>query len=101
MKMTKQKKTKKFVSRNKTREAEQVRLAELILQQAYELKIKDGQLRSGSFKNRGQIIIDFVIMANPRYTSANIAYPIIMIFFLGILSESAPKGVDRPAYDIL
>ena len=51
--MTKKKKTKKPVLRNKAQNGERVRLERLIQKQADKLKIKNGQLRNGIKKQKG------------------------------------------------
>ena len=107
MKMTKQKKTKKFVSRNKTREAEQVRLAELILQQAYELKIKDGQLRSGAKKqirSEKQIKINAALIRKKNLEIAKQREELLHVTRVGKLAEfvsSLAHEISQPLTAIL
>ena len=107
MKMMKKKKTKKLASKNKIRKAERVRLAELILQQASELKLKDGQLRDGAEKqtrSEEQIQINTTLIRKKDLEIAKQREELLHVTRVGKLAEfvsSLAHEISQPLTAIL
>ena len=105
--MTKKKKTKKPVLRNKAQNGERVRLERLIQKQADKLKIKNGQLRNGIKKQKGsekQIQIDVTVIRKKELEIAKQREELLHVTRVGKLAEfvsSLAHEISQPLTAIL
>jgi len=101
------KKTKKRVSKNKIRNGKRVRLEGLVHQQAAELKIKNGQLRSGAAKQKGaeeQIQIDTTLIREKDLEIVKQREELLHVTRVGKLAEfvsSLAHEISQPLTAIL
>jgi two-component system sensor kinase FixL len=107
MKMTKKKKTKKPVSRNKIRNGARVRLERLVRKQADKLKIKNGQLKNGAKKQKGaekQIKVDATLIRKKEIEILKQREDLLHVTRVGKLAEfvsSLAHEISQPLTAIL